>query len=106
MVSIVLVLLGVGATLRNQYGIQGQNYVALFTRSEISAGFHYRNLILGACFRLMICGVMVSKPVFQSSCSTSIPEKAEYEFILKFSYCEPLVKNECDERQSLILLFL
>ena len=57
MVSIVLVLLGVGATLRNQYGIQGQNYVALFTRKEMSAGFHYGNLILGACFRLMTLNI-------------------------------------------------
>ena len=36
---------GVGAILGNRYGIQGQNYVGLLLGSEISAGFHYRNLI-------------------------------------------------------------
>ena len=52
--GVILVLWGVGAILGNGYGIQRQNYVALLLGSEISAGFHYRNLILGICFRLII----------------------------------------------------
>ena len=39
----VLVL---GAILANGYGTQGQKYVALLRRSEISAGFYYNNFIL------------------------------------------------------------
>ena len=35
------------AILGNRYRIQGQNYVSLFQGSEISAGFHYRDWILG-----------------------------------------------------------
>ena len=46
MVSMALVLWGVGA-IGNGYAIQGQNYVALLLGSEISAGFYYRNSILG-----------------------------------------------------------
>ena len=42
----VLVIWEVSAILGNGYGIQGQNY-ALLPESEMSAGFHYRNLILG-----------------------------------------------------------
>ena len=42
-----LVLGGVGAILGNGYGIQGQNHVTLLLESEMSVGFHYRNLILG-----------------------------------------------------------
>ena len=37
---------GVGAILRNECGIQGQNYVTLLQRSEMTAEFHYRNWIL------------------------------------------------------------
>ena len=44
--GMILVLWGVGAILGNGYGIQGQNYVAMFQRSEMSAGFHYGNLML------------------------------------------------------------
>ena len=47
MVSMALVLWGVGAILGNGNGIQGQSYVALPLRSEMSAGFHYRNLTVG-----------------------------------------------------------
>ena len=47
MVSMALVLWGIGATLENGYGIQRQNYVAFLLGSEMSAGFHYRNLMLG-----------------------------------------------------------
>ena len=47
MVSMALVLWGVGAILGNGYAVQGQNYVALLLGSEISAGFYYRNSILG-----------------------------------------------------------
>ena len=47
MVSMVLVQWGAGAILENGYRIQGQNYVALLQGSEMSAGFHYWNLILG-----------------------------------------------------------
>ena len=46
-VSIVLVLLEVGAILGNGYGIQGQNDIALLYGSVMPARFHYRNLILG-----------------------------------------------------------
>ena len=46
MVSMVLVMWGVGAILGNGYGIQGLNYLALLQGSEITAGFHYRNWIL------------------------------------------------------------
>ena len=45
--GMVLVLWGDGAILGNEYGIQGQNYVEMFQRSEMQAGFHYGNLILG-----------------------------------------------------------
>ena len=47
MVSMVLVLCEVAAILGNGYGIQGQNYFALPQGSEMPAGFHHRNLILG-----------------------------------------------------------
>ena len=57
MVSMVLVLLEVGAILGNGYGIQGQSYVALFWGSAVPAGFHYRNLILGICFQLLMMNV-------------------------------------------------
>ena len=43
----VLVLGEVGAILWNGYGIQGQNYVALFQESGMPTGFHSGNLILG-----------------------------------------------------------
>ena len=45
--SMVLVLWAVNTILGNGYGIQGQNYVALLQGSEMTAGFHFRNLILG-----------------------------------------------------------
>ena len=49
--ELVLILWGAGLFLRNGYGILGQNYVALFQESEMSAGLHSRNLILGLeCF--------------------------------------------------------
>ena len=47
MMNMVLVQWEVGASLGNGYGIQGQNYVALLRESEMTVGFHYRNLILG-----------------------------------------------------------
>ena len=47
MVNMVLVLWEDAAILGSGYGIQGQNYVALLQGSEMSAGFHSRNLILG-----------------------------------------------------------
>ena len=53
----VLVLWGVGAILENEYGIQGQNHVALLQGSDMSAGFHSRNLILGICFTLIMLNV-------------------------------------------------
>ena len=50
MVSMILGLWGVGTVLGNEYGIQGQNYVALLQGREITTGtslhFHYRNLNL------------------------------------------------------------
>ena len=49
--ELVLVLSGVRPILKNGCGIRGQNYVALFKESEMSAGLHSRNLILGLeCF--------------------------------------------------------
>ena len=45
--GMVLVLREVGAILWNGYGIQGQNYVALFQESGMPTGFHSGNLILG-----------------------------------------------------------
>ena len=42
-----LVLWGVGPILRNGCGDQGQNYVALFQRIEMTGGLHSQNLILG-----------------------------------------------------------
>ena len=56
-VSIVLVLLEVGAILGNGYGIQGQNDIALLYGSVMPARFHYRNLISGICFRLIMMNV-------------------------------------------------
>ena len=43
----VLVVWEIGAILGNGYGIQGQNYFALLQGSEMTAGFHCRNWILG-----------------------------------------------------------
>ena len=48
MMIMILVLWGVGAILENGCGIQGLNYVALLRGNEMTVGFHYRNLILGA----------------------------------------------------------
>ena len=39
MVSMALVLLGVGTILGNGYGIQGQNYVALLLEVKCQQGF-------------------------------------------------------------------
>ena len=47
MVSMVLVLCEVAAILENGYGLQRQNYVAFPQGSEMPAGFHHSNLILG-----------------------------------------------------------
>ena len=47
MLSMALVLWGAGTILGNGYGIQGQSYVVLPLGSEMSAGFHYRNLTVG-----------------------------------------------------------
>ena len=44
---VVLVLWRIGTFLGNRYGIQGQSYVILLWESEISAGFHDKNFILG-----------------------------------------------------------
>ena len=45
--GMVLVLWRVGTILGNGNGIQEQNYVAMFQRSEMQAEFHYRDLIFG-----------------------------------------------------------
>ena len=45
--STVLLLWGADVILGDGYEIYEQNYVALFQGSEMSAGFHYRGLILG-----------------------------------------------------------
>ena len=51
--ELVLVLWGAGPVLRNVYGIYGQNDVALLKGSEMSAGLHFRNLILNInCCRI------------------------------------------------------
>ena len=39
--------MGICTILGNQYGIKGQNYVALLNGSEMSASFHCRNFVLG-----------------------------------------------------------
>ena len=46
MVSMVLLLWGVGAILGDGNGVQVQNYIALLQRSEMSAGSHGRGLTL------------------------------------------------------------
>ena len=43
----VLLLWGVDAILQNGCGIQAQNYFVLLQGSEMTAGSHYRGLILG-----------------------------------------------------------
>ena len=45
--GMVLVLWRVGTILGNGNGIQEQNYVAMFQRSEMQVEFHYRDLIFG-----------------------------------------------------------
>ena len=45
--GMVLVLWRVGTILGNGNGIQEQNYVAMFQRSEMQAEFRYRDLIFG-----------------------------------------------------------
>ena len=45
--SMISVLWENAAVFGNGYGIQGQSYVALLQGNGMSAGFHYRNLILG-----------------------------------------------------------
>ena len=50
MVNMVSVLSEDAAILGTGCGIQGQSYVALLQGSEISAGFHYRDLILRTGF--------------------------------------------------------
>ena len=57
MVSMVLVLLEVCAILGNGCGIQGQNDIALLYGSVMPTRFHYRNLILGICFQLIMMNV-------------------------------------------------
>ena len=47
MVGIVFLLWGVDAILRDGCGIYEQNYVASLQGSEMSAGYHYRGLMLG-----------------------------------------------------------
>ena len=41
MLSMVLVLWGVGAILGKGYGFQRQNYVALLRGNKMQSGFHY-----------------------------------------------------------------
>ena len=54
MISLALVLWGAGAIITNGYGIQGQNCVGLLQVNAMTAGLHYRNLILGVqCFKLI-----------------------------------------------------
>ena len=56
---------GVGTVVGNRYGIQGQNYVPVLLGSEISAWFHYRNLIFDMwCFILMRRLEIKSKFIF------------------------------------------
>ena len=57
MMSMVLIKWVVGAILGNWYKIQGQHYVVLLQGSEMSAGFHDMNLILGICFRFIVLNV-------------------------------------------------
>ena len=46
-----------GAILWNGYGIRGENYVSLLQGSEMSAEFHYRDLILYICYGFIALGV-------------------------------------------------
>ena len=43
--ELVYVLWGVGPIPRVEYGIKGQNYVALIQKSGMAAGLHLRNLL-------------------------------------------------------------
>ena len=52
MVNMVLLLGLVDAILQNGCGIEGQNYVMSLQESEMTAGCHYRGLILGICFTI------------------------------------------------------
>ena len=55
---LVLVQWEVDAILGKGYGNQGQNFVALLQGSEMPAGFHHRNSVLGLlCFRLFASNV-------------------------------------------------
>ena len=59
MISLVLVLWEAGAITTNGYGIQGQNCVGLLRVRGMTAGFHYRNLILGVQnFRLITLSIL------------------------------------------------
>ena len=42
---LVSVLWGIGSIARVEYGIKGQDYVALIRGSEMSAGLHLSNLL-------------------------------------------------------------
>ena len=50
--GMVLLLCGVDAILQNGCGIEGQNYVVSLQESKMTAGYHYRGLILGICFTI------------------------------------------------------
>ena len=96
---VVLVLRRIGAFLGNGYGIQRQIYVILLWESEISAGFHDKNFILGIwCFRLT---TMASMSTFHVSCPISFPGIGEYGFGFKFWYGKPSVKNQWERDRRL-----
>ena len=88
MVSIILVLWGFGTVLGNEYGIQGQNHVALLQGSEItteiSPHFHYRNWNWNLDIKSFVhSGLMVRQSMFQFSSPRSFSGGGEHGFTFK-----------------------
>ena len=50
--GMVLLLWGVDAILQNGCGTEGQIYIVTLRESEMTAGCHYRSLILDICFTI------------------------------------------------------
>ena len=59
---LVQVLWGVGPLPRVEYGIKGQNYVALIRGSEMSAGSHSRNSLFHIKYYRIIGSVNLGWP--------------------------------------------
>ena len=83
LVSMVLVLRGVGPILGNGYGIKGQYYAALHEGSEMLLGLHCKDLILGICFNIpLLCfsSIMGGTLVLNSDSLRLLPERAGNNF--------------------------